>query len=115
MNKNEIIQRFSIPDFVEKTKNQIRKEFLKVGVSIPLKEEIKDKDSLVSDLKDELNAIIDQHPQLLAQLFYSIDLPEEKVKNVMNSNEDITENIAELILFRSAQKVYIKEMFSDKS
>lgn len=112
MNKNEIIQRFSIPDFVEKTKNQIRKEFFKVGVSIPIKEDIKDKDSLVLDLKDELNAIIDQHPQLLAQLFYSIDLPEEKVKNVMNSNEDITRNIAELILFRAAQKVYTREKFS---
>ena len=114
MNKNEIIQRFSIPDFVEKTKVQLQKEFLKIGVKIPINDSSNDKVTLVEDLTAELNVIIDQHPQLLAQLFYSIDLNEEKVKSVMNSNENIPENIAELILFRAAQKVYIREMLASE-
>lgn len=112
MNKNEIIQRFSNQDFVLATIDQLIKEFYKIGVDLRVKKIMQSKDEIVAELSAELDAIINQKPQLMAQLFYSIDLSEEKVSKAMNFDENISNNIAELILIRSAQKVYTRELFS---
>lgn len=110
MKEAEIIKKLELPNFVVDTKEQLKREFLKVGIELKLDESMMTKTEIVQELSQELSAILDQHPQLLAQLFYSIDLSEEKVKSAMNFDENISDNIAELILIRAAQKVYIKSI-----
>jgi hypothetical protein len=112
LDKNKIIQRLSNQDFVKATVRQLIKEFYKIGVDLPLNESMLTKEEILTELSAELSAIIDQRPQLLAQLFYSIDLSEDKVNKAMNFDENISDNIAELILVRAAQKVYIREVLS---
>jgi hypothetical protein len=112
LNKNEIIQRFSNQDFVSATIEQLIKEFYKIGVDLRINKTAQTKDEIIAELSAELDAIINQHPQLMAQLFYSIDLSEEQVNQAMNFDENISNNIAELILIRSAQKVYTRELYS---
>lgn len=108
MDKSEIIQRLTQPNFVQLTIKQLIREFSKIGVELRLHESMTTKEEILNELSAELSAIIDQHPQLLAQLFYSIDLSEEKVNKAMNFDENISDNIAELILIRAAQKVYLR-------
>lgn len=110
MKEAEIIKKLELPNFVADTKEQLKREFLKVGIELKLEESMMTKTEIVQELSQELSAILDQDPQLLAQLFYSIDLSEEKVKSAMNFDENISDNIAELILIRAAQKVYIKSI-----
>lgn len=112
MNNNEIIKSLENADFAQETCKQIIKEFEKVGVALSL--DINEKDTAIISKKiaEELDAIIGNAPHLLAQLFYSIDLPEEKVKAAMEKNDFIEEGIANAILIRSAQKVYIRKRYS---
>ena len=112
--KNEVyITSLSEKIFAQKTYRQIVREFSKIGIA--LKENCDadiTKENIISIVSEELEAMLNHNPQLVAQLFYSIDLPEEKIKKTIEEGESVVVNIAEAILYRSAQKVYLRERFS---
>lgn len=112
MKNNEIIKRFEDQLFAEKTCLQLIREFDRVGISIPLDPKERDKDQIIKQLAMELGLIMEQAPQLLSQLFYAVDLPEEQIEKIFTKGEDVASEIAELLLIRAAQKVYIREKFS---
>lgn len=112
MKNNEIIKRFEDHLFAEKTCLQLIREFDRVGISIPLEPKERDKGQIIKQLATELGLIMEQAPQLLSQLFYAVDLPEEQIEKIFTKGEDVASEIAELLLIRAAQKVYIREKFS---
>lgn len=112
MKNNEIIKRFEDQLFAEKTCLQLIREFDRIGISIPLDPKERDKDQIIKQLATELGLIMEQAPQLLSQLFYAVDLPEEQIEKIFTKGEDVASEIAELLLIRAAQKVYIREKFS---
>lgn len=112
MKNNEIIQRFEDHSFAEKTCLQLIREFERVGISLPLNPKERNKDQIIKQLATELGLIMEQAPQLLSQLFYAVDLPEEKIEKIFTKGDDVASEIAELLLIRAAQKVYIRAQFS---
>lgn len=98
--------------FAKKTCQQLIREFNKIGIDLRINESTRDVNQLIHELKLEIDAIISNASHLLAQLFYSIDLPEEKVNKALESENDVAESIAKAILIRAAQKVYLREKFS---
>lgn len=112
MLKNEIIQQaFNEEKFRQSTIAQLNKEFIKVGVDLNLDTHISDKERIIEILQSEITVIQDQVPQLLAQLLYSFDLNEKKVSLAFQVPQDAPIILAEAMLWRAAQKVYLREKF----
>ncbi|MCC5922625.1 MAG: hypothetical protein JJT77_02470 [Crocinitomicaceae bacterium] len=112
MLKNEVIQQsFNEQKFRESTIKQLKNEFLKVGLDLEISSEIVEKEVLLSILAQEIIVIQDQAPHLLAQLLYSFDLPENKVVEAFDVPQDAPHLLANAMLWRAAQKVYLKAKF----
>ena len=112
MLKNELIQQaFNEEKFRINTIQQIKNEFLKVGIDLPINTEITSKEALLSDLAQEIILVQDQAPHLLAQLLYSFDLPEHQVAAAFEQPQEAPNKLAAAMLWRAAQKVYLREKF----
>jgi hypothetical protein len=111
--RNEaIIQRLQEADFAERTCNQVEREFLKVGLALKVVPPFSDLDHITRLIELELEVLLEQHPQLLAQLFYSMDLPEQQVNEIMMHAPDVAYSLSEKIIRRCAQKVYLRQKFA---
>ncbi len=112
MKKNDIIERLKIPDFVQATKNQLVKEFSLVDLELTLQENTIEKNEILFDLSQEIEVLLRDNPERLAQLFYRMDLPESKTNDIIAHAENIAFSLAEIMLVRCAQKVYLRTVFS---
>ena len=112
MENNQLVKQIEDAHFAEKTCAQITKEFDKVGVSLPIPPPHNNFEHLCELVSKEVQVMLDQHPQLLAQLFYSMDLPEHQVNEIMVHASDIAYSLSEKMIIRAAQKVYLREKFS---
>ena len=99
---------------IKLTLQQLKKDFAEFGVEFdePLRHFTFD--HLVGFLKEKLISIDKSQPGILTQLYYRIDLPEEKLRQIMENKNNFFENAAILILKRELQKVVIKEFYKNK-
>ncbi|MEX1190587.1 MAG: hypothetical protein WEA99_01355 [Brumimicrobium sp.] len=112
MNKNEIIKRFAEESFAKATFDQVKNDFLKVGIEIQFADEVyASKEAFTKQLGGEIEAIMREAPHLLTQLFYLIDLPENQIEIILKEAENPTLELANALLIRAAQKVYFREKY----
>ena len=111
MNKNELISKLNNDIFIEKTLFQLQREFEKIGLAFDYTLN-SDYQKLVQQLSQDLSILFKQESNLFKQLLYSIDLPEREVDRIFSSAKDPLDELAELIIIRSAQKVYLRAYFS---
>ncbi|MEX2482983.1 MAG: hypothetical protein WED10_00385 [Brumimicrobium sp.] len=112
LNKNEIIKRFAEESFAKATFDQVKNDFLKVGIEIQFADEVyASKEAFTKQLGGEIEAIMREAPHLLTQLFYLIDLPENQIEIILKEAENPTLELANALLIRAAQKVYFREKY----
>ena len=112
MKNNEITPHLKNASFARKTCEQLNKEFERVGIALNLDTANHDMNQIVDYLAKELTLISEHQSSLFAQLIYSIDLPEQQVNTIMQTSATIMEDLAQAILVRVAQKIYLRERFS---
>lgn len=96
--------------FVEQTKQQIVKDAS--GLCDVPKFEIDFEKPLISQFINWIDAIqqsIRDSGNTVDQFYYIVDLPEKEVRKIQ---VDSSNALNELILYREAQKVYLRKMFS---
>lgn len=111
MKKKDVILKLQQKDFVENTLRQIEREFEKIGLVFNFEATI-DFENLVGRLSEDLNLIFKEEPMLFKQLLYTIDLPEKEVDRILTFADRPMVGLAELVVVRSAQKVYLRAHFS---
>ncbi len=111
MNDIKINESLTNFDFVEKTMDQISKDFNRCGLEVdfelnailPIKEE------LINQIASRL---IRLSATELQQLIYTVDLQENKFLNAVTMNDDF-KTLANEILKREALKVFIRSNYSE--
>lgn len=115
LNKKEIIKRFEEESFAKATFEQVKNDFLKVGIDIQFSDkDYSTKEDFIKRLGSEIEAIMREAPHLLSQLFYLVDLPENQVDNALSEAENPAMELADALLNRAAQKVYFKQKYKLK-
>lgn len=115
LNKKEIIKRFEEESFAKATFEQVKNDFLKVGIDIQFSDQdYATKEDFIKRLSEEIDAIMREAPHLLTQLFYLVDLPENQVDLMLTDAENPSLELADALLIRAAQKVYFKQKYSLK-
>lgn len=107
---NHLKQHFSIENFVEKTVTQINKDgfgLIDEEIVLPQTESPDVFDLLIEEVKTVLKTL--DLTSNLQQFIYKVDLRETDWNYFMSfQNYD---NLAEAVIIREAQKVYLREMF----
>ena len=107
---NQLVKQFQIHDFVEKTIAQINKDLNGLAdgiVNIQKKESQRVLVLLINEMKIVLEEL--SRNSQLQQFIYTVDLKEKVWLNFMQKQD--FEGLAEQIIIREAQKVYLREMF----
>ena len=93
--------------------NQLNKDFLLSGIDFNLSLNSKP-DKLVNDLKIFFQDMIVTEYQKFYQLMYALDIPENKLVSIKETEMDVMINrIIHLVLERVLQKVYLKQKFGN--
>ncbi|PHR49575.1 MAG: hypothetical protein COA32_00155 [Fluviicola sp.] len=115
LNKKEIIKRFAEESFASATFEQVKNDFLKVGIEIQFKDEhYVTKEAFTQQLGGEIDAIMREAPHILTQLFYLVDLPENQVDIMLSEANNPALELADALLIRAGQKVYFKQKYKLK-
>ena len=71
------------------------------------------RDSLYAILKEEVNRLINEDFNKLVHILYRIDVPEKKLRQVLNDNPstDAADIIAKMIMERQMEKVRLRAAF----
>lgn len=113
-NQQEIIKnQFNKESFIKDTIDQINKDLDFAGI-IQIKNILeKTYDKLVDELYPMIDHLSQKNPQLMFQLLYRVDISENKIKKTLeqNSNVDYIMLLTEMIIYREAQKVYLRSLF----
>lgn len=110
--KSNLPEYWDNEEFVQKTIDQINKDFAKFNInSLNFKEELPSIDDLVDEMKGLLMDFFKTQSSQLPQLMYTIDIP-EKAFNQLTSSLNFFEDLAEMILHREALKVFLRLKFS---
>ena len=96
------------------TINQLEKDFNELGESIIEEIRFFEFEKLVFLLSEKLIDLKKKRSGILSQLFYRIDIPEEKINLINDGENRFFENISVLILKRELQKVVIREYYKNK-
>lgn len=112
--EKEIRSLFNAVEFVTQTCDQINKDLLGLSalfVSIPPNHNVENLLQLIADeVKPILADLVEKG--LLQQFIYKVDMPEKKYQACLkNGNWD---ELSFLIIWREAQKVFLKKKFSAK-
>ncbi len=90
---------------------QLNKDFHRAGIEDSFSEEISPSD-LKIQLHYSVSELLQNNYSEYLNLLYIIDVSEAKIKQIVGeSNQEITEQIAFLILHREWQKIWFKEKF----
>lgn len=100
---------FSHQELITLLKEQLEKDFLKMGVEIK-GFNLNSLDEWIIDLTKELKQL--EHRHSLQQFLYIVDLPESLSNQILGSIDPLPE-LAEAVLQREWQKVYFRKMFSN--
>lgn len=111
MNKKELYLKLDDEVFIEKTLQQLQREFLKVGLDYSYTM-IFGYQELLKKLSDDLTLLFEQEQQLFKQLLYGIDLPEKEVSTILLTSAQPMLDLADLVAIRCAEKVYLRMVFS---
>ncbi len=112
MLNNEIIERLQENKFAYETFEQLKKDFLRVGIVLELPDEIlANPNDFLEYLTKEVEVVMNEAPHLLTQLLYIADLPETQVSQLFEEAEQPHCSLSEALLRRSAQKVLYREKF----
>lgn len=107
---NHLKQQFSIENFVEKTVNQFNKDafgLIDDELNLPPLDSPNVLELLISDLQKLLKVLSDSSN--LQQFIYKVDLNEKKW--IYFTSFQNYELLAEEVIIREAQKVYLRELF----
>ena len=96
------------------TLDQLEKDLNELGESIKVEMGFYEFEKLVLYLSEKLIAIEKKRPGILNQLFYRIDIPEEKINLIKGGKKEFFETASILILKRELQKVVIREYYKKK-
>jgi hypothetical protein len=97
------------------TIEQIKKDFLTNGLEVQLQtSEEPNYNEICTALVDVLNWLFENDSHKLMQLLYRIDLPEAKLNEALGNamEQAVSETLAALIVRREAQKVIIRQFYS---
>lgn len=106
-----VIEQLSQLDFFKKTVEQVKRDFSRVGIELRVSEDVSNSEALAEAIRLELDAVLEQRPDMFAHLLYIIDLPESKVRELIASSEYTARDIALPIIYRAAEKVYYRIKF----
>lgn len=109
----ELENQFNQREFVLKTIEQINKDLNGISTQI-LSIELIDKNSVYNKILNELqqiiSSIVNKNPSMLPQFIYRVDIKESEFMAALNDSTH--QNLAEKILIREAQKVFLRMKFS---
>lgn len=97
------------------TIEQIKKDFLTNGLEVHLQtSSAPNYKEICTALVDVLNWLFENDSHKLMQLLYRIDLPEAKLNEALGNavEQAVSETLASLIVRREAQKVIIRQFYS---
>lgn len=88
---------------------------LRQSLQLPVSETIREEE-LLEALTQRVNQLLDTDFQALVQLLYRLDVPEEKLKQLLRQNPytDAARIIASLILQRQQQKIESREQYKQR-
>ena len=109
---SQLQEQFQVNDFVQKTISQINKDLTGL-IDELLIVNIDDSNTILDDVIAKLVPLVMQLSEgsLLQQFIYQIDLKEKKWIAFLTCKD--YKLLAEQIIIREAQKVYLKEMFKN--
>lgn len=111
--KNELLNAWSDIEFIEKTIQQINKDFASCNETIFF--DANDSNiglqELIDRVKMALLNIEKQAVVAIPQLIYQIDIPENVYHSIVNHSEDLHRDLAELIVIREAYKVWFRSKY----
>lgn len=112
MNEIELKNQFSNKVYFTKLVNQLSKDFALVGLSVDLNS-CNNIEKLQAQLKEDLHFFSVNQPRALVQLFYSIDINENQLSELLNKKAtDYYTKLSKTILLREAQKVILRIHYS---
>ena len=97
------------------TIEQIKKDFLTNGLEVQLQTSAEPNyNEICTALVDVLDWLFENDSHKLMQLLYRIDLPEVKLNEALGNamEQAVSETLAALIVRREAQKVIIRQFYS---
>lgn len=101
--------------FADQVFQQLVKEFIKIGIEIQLqKSDFVTLEQFNKRLGEELELLANNAKSNFNQLLYLSDLPENKVNDIFELSENPMEELAHLLLIRTAQKIYLRKKYSAK-
>lgn len=112
--ENEMRSLFNVVEFVAQTCDQMNKDLLglsDLAVSLPPNHNAENVLPLIADqVKLILTNLLEKG--LLQQFIYKVDMPEKEYRACLNSGN--WDELSFLIIWREAQKVFLKKKFSAK-
>ncbi len=106
-----VLQALRKEDFLQKAVHQLQRDFSRIGIEFPNLIEVNTFEAAEEKVQTILDGIIHEHPESLPHILYIIDLSEIKVRELIESSENSSADLAYAILLRCAEKVYWKEKF----
>lgn len=105
---------FSDRELVEKTLQQVEKDFSLQGIDLCLNRHPKSYDELMAELADKLHEVETTGDEQLPALLYRIDLPEKEIFRAMEDSTGVNfyHFLADKILRRCFQKVILRRKYS---
>jgi hypothetical protein len=111
-NWNELLaQTENRAHFIQRTAEQIEKDFHRAGHPIELN--LKDPDQAREQILDALSSALKEiSPSVLPTLIYLVDLPETLFNQLNPGESSYCMELAELILLREAHKVFMRQKYA---
>lgn len=95
-------------DLIGLLKEQVERDLMKIGIQLELSTQHRNWFSELSDILRKL-----EQTGQLNQFLYTVDLPENWSKEIQSTNDPFQE-LAEAVLQREWQKVYLRKMYSGR-
>ncbi len=104
-------------DLVADALNLLKKDFAQIGVDFSVDASTyADYPSFLNNLRSLVTSLLEKHTPLFFQLMYRVDLGEKKVKELMDTIEEIPLTaLSEGILNRELQKAVFRNKFRSKT
>ena len=108
---NEIITTSEELSLYKKLVLQLSKDFLRANITVCFKEGVQPQ-KLINQLQETISKLMHERFSEYLNLLYIVDVSEEKIKQINKDNiEDVTKQVAYLILLREWQKVWFKSNY----
>jgi hexokinase len=113
LEKSVLSVQFQFPDFVLKTQRQIAKDFMQSGIDFEetFTNEVLSLNEIIQHVSEKLEEVLKRGETATLQLLYQIDIPQNDFLALTTSTNFIPK-MCELIVRRTAYKVYLRNMFS---